>query len=73
MSIKDTGLPADVFIKPRNYDYYSLAIDPANSVIYAGDALDYQQNGLVYRFYPYGELIDSFQVGINPGAFCFKR
>ena len=73
MSITDTGLPANVFIKPRNYDYYSLALDPITSVIYAGDALDYQKNGLVYRFYPNGELIDSFQVGISPGAFCFKR
>ena len=73
MSITDEGLPADVFIKSRNYDYYSLGIDPVTSVIYAGDALDYQQNGLVYRFYPDGELIDSFSVGICPGAFCFKR
>jgi hypothetical protein len=73
LSIADPGLPTEAFIKPRNYDYYSLAIDPANSVIYAGDALDYQQNGLVYRFYPGGALIDSFRVGINPGFFCFKK
>lgn len=72
LCIEVAELPAETFIEPRNYDYYSLAVDPENSVIYAGDALDYQQNGLVYRFYPDGELIDSFRVGMNPGDFCFK-
>jgi YVTN family beta-propeller protein len=72
MSITDEELPADAFIKIRKSDFYCIAVDPNTSVIYAGDPLDYQQNGLVYRFSPNGELIDSLGVGINPGAFCFK-
>jgi YVTN family beta-propeller protein len=72
MSITDEELPADTFIKIRKSDFYCIAVDPNTSVIYAGDPLDYQQNGLVYRFSPNGELIDSLGVGINPGAFCFK-
>jgi hypothetical protein len=72
MSITDEELPADAFIKIRNNDFYCLAVDPETSVIYAGDPLDYQQNGLVYRFSSDGELIDSLEAGINPGAFCFK-
>jgi len=73
MSINDTELPSDPLIGMRNNDFYSIAIDQETSVIYAGDPLDYQQNGLLYRFTPDGELIDSFRVGINPGAFCFKN
>lgn len=73
MSINDTGLPSTPLIGMRHNDFYSIAIDKENSVIYAGDPLDYQQNGLLYRFTPDGELIDSFRVGINPGAFCFKN
>jgi DNA-binding beta-propeller fold protein YncE len=73
MSIADTELPEKAFIEKRNNDYYSIAVDPMTSVIYAGDPLDYMQNGLLYRFTPDGELIDSMRVGINPGAFCFKN
>jgi hypothetical protein len=72
MSVYDQQLPDEPYIRIRNEDFYSLAVDPGNSAIYAGDAIDYQQNGLVYRFRPDGELIDSFLVGINPGSFCFK-
>jgi DNA-binding beta-propeller fold protein YncE len=72
MSVTNKELPADAFIKNRNNDFYSIAVDPETSVIYAGDPIDYQQNGLVYRFSPDGELIDSLGTGINPGAFCFK-
>jgi hypothetical protein len=72
MSVTDTGLPADPFIKMRNNDFYSIAIDPETSIIYAGDPMDYLQNGHLYRFAPDGGLIDSMRVGINPGAFCFK-
>jgi Domain of unknown function (DUF5074) len=72
MSINDNKLPEEVFIENHNNDFYSIAVDPSTSVIYAGDPLDYLQNGLLYRFTPRGELIDSMRVGINPGAFCFK-
>ncbi len=73
MSIDDTGLPEEAFIENRNNGYYSIAVDPATSIIYAGDPLDYMQNGLLYRFTPEGQLLDSMRVGINPGAFCFKN
>jgi DNA-binding beta-propeller fold protein YncE len=73
MSIADTELPENAFIEMRHNDYYSIAVDPMTSVIYAGDPLDYIQNGLLYRFTSDGELIDSMRVGINPGAFCFKN
>jgi hypothetical protein len=72
MSVNDQNLPAKPYIGVRNENYYSLAVDPVTSMVYAGDAIDYQQSGLLYRFTPHGELIDSFMVGINPGFFCFK-
>ncbi|KPK86608.1 MAG: hypothetical protein AMS27_04680 [Bacteroides sp. SM23_62_1] len=72
MSVTDQKLPDKPSIVVRNENFYSLAVDPVTSIIYAGDAIDYQQNGLIYRFSPNGELIDSFRVGINPGSFCFK-
>lgn len=52
--------------------YYGLEVDPVTSDIYVADAVDYVQRGVVYRYRPNGSSIDSFRVGITPGAFCFK-
>lgn len=52
--------------------YYGLTVSPDNGDIYVADAVDYQQNGTVYRYSGRGELIDYFTVGVTPGAFCWK-
>jgi YVTN family beta-propeller protein len=53
--------------------YHGLAVDSVTSEIYVADAIDYVQRGVVYRFKPTGEPVDTFKVGIIPGAFCFKH
>ncbi len=52
--------------------YYGLGIDPTTSEIYVADAIDNVQQGVVYRFKPDGNPVDTFKVGIIPGEFCFK-
>ena len=76
MSVTNTHIPEQPFI---NSDYassyggfYSLGIDPVNSEIYVGDAINHSQNGIVYRYTQSGKLIDKFKVGISPGSFGFK-
>jgi DNA-binding beta-propeller fold protein YncE len=51
--------------------YYGLGIDPSSSEIYVADAIDYVQRGVVYCYLPGGIPVDTFKVGIAPGAFCF--
>ena len=47
-------------------------VNPVNGEVYVADAIDYQQQGMIYRYSPEGKLIDEFYVGIIPGAFCWK-
>jgi DNA-binding beta-propeller fold protein YncE len=67
----------EVFIKSESGEYlnggfYGLGVDPHRGEVYVADAKDNSQNGIIYRFHPSGQIIDSFPGGIVPGAFCFK-
>ncbi len=67
----------ELFIKSKytgkySGGYYGLDIDPYTSDVYVADAIDYVQQGVVYRYKANGTPIDTFKVGIIPGAFCFK-
>lgn len=72
MAVDAEQLPQTPLIENRGTIYYGLAVDSRNGDIYVADAVDYVQNGTVYRYSRNGELTDSFRVGITPGAFCFK-
>jgi DNA-binding beta-propeller fold protein YncE len=56
-----------------NGGFYALDVDPVSAEVYVADAIDFVQRGMVYRFTPDGEPVDTFQTGIGPGEFCFKR
>lgn len=53
--------------------FYGLGVDPYSSEVYVADAIDNVQSGVVYRYSPGGAAVDTFRVGIMPGAFCFKQ
>lgn len=72
MSVYDQELPENEIISEDNHNYYSLGIEPETSEIYVSDALNYNQNGIVYRYNSTGELVSSFEVGIIPGSFGFN-
>lgn len=72
MAVNSTQLPTNFFIPSLGKLFYAMIIDPVNSDLYVSDAVDYQKSGIIYRYNYKAELLDSFQVGINPGFFCFK-
>jgi len=73
MSVDDQQLPDSPIIDGSTKNYYSLGINPLQSDIYVSDALDYNQNGIVYRYTPAGKLVSEFQAGIIPGCFGFNN
>ena len=77
MSIDAEELPTEPFVASRVGTtcsiYYALGVAPDTEEVYVGDALDYQQRSVVYRYSPEGELLDSFTTGVITGDFCWKR
>lgn len=66
------ALPEEPFIRAQGTIYYSVGADPHNGDVYIGDAIDYQQQGVVYRFSAEGKGLDTLRVGIIPTGFCFR-
>lgn len=72
MAASSRRLPESPFIESSEHLFFSLGIDPGNGDLYLADAIDYQQNAIVYRYSRNGAPLDSFRVGINPGDFYFN-
>ena len=72
MSVLSGNLPQNPFISIETQNVYGLGINPHNGDIYFSDAINYSQNGVVYRFKSDATPVDTFKVGINPSGFCFK-
>lgn len=71
MSISDPALPTTPLVAGEGF-FYSLTVDPEREEIYCSDAIDYQQQGIIYRYSATGSLIDSFYGGIIPTEFCWN-
>lgn len=72
MSVDASALPDKPFVNSSETIYYALGVNPRTDDVYLGDAVDYQQQGAVYRFSPDGLCRDTLRVGVTPTAFCFK-
>lgn len=72
MGVDAKRLPVRPFLGSRKTKYYGLTLSPTDGEVYVADAIDYQQQGIIYRYSPSGLLLDQFYVGITPGAFCWK-
>lgn len=72
MAVTSQRLPDSPFIGSSENLYFSLGVDPVSGDLYLADAIDYQQNAMIYRYSRGGILLDSFRVGINPGDFYFN-
>jgi len=72
MAISENLIPGQPFIQEQGHRFYNIAVDPETSKIYASDAIDYQQNGLILRYKPDGTFVDFHHAGIIPGQMVFR-
>lgn len=72
MAVGADRVPVRPFLEHKNTKYYGLTVNPINGEVYVADAIDYQQQGVIYRYSAQGEKRDEFYVGIIPGGFCWK-
>lgn len=72
MNVNAEVLPEKPFLPAQGTIYYGLTVSPENGDVYIADAIDYVQQGKIYRYSSEGELLDEFYAGIIPGAFCWK-
>ncbi len=73
MSVTSHTLPEKSLIKSNGTYYYGLTVAPDSGDVYVADAIDYQQNGEIYRYSSAGTPLGHFSVGIIPGSFCWYK
>jgi YVTN family beta-propeller protein len=72
VGIFDQQLPGSPFIAAAGRSLYGLGVDPETGDLYVADAVDFQQEGIVYRYSATGVEIDNFKAGINPSGIFFN-
>ena len=66
--VNNTALPTTALI---NKSFYGLGVH--GDYIYGTDAVDFTQSGWTFRHTLDGSVVDSVQVGIGPGGYCFFK
>jgi hypothetical protein len=69
--ITATSFPSTPFFAAEGRIFYALGIDPDQETIFVGDAIDYQQKGLIYELEETGEIRKTHSSGVIPNGFIF--
>jgi YVTN family beta-propeller protein len=69
MSVNDAALPSSSFISGAGHAYYTIGLLPNTSNFFVGDAVDYVQRGVLYKFNGSGTQTDADTVGVIPNNF----
>lgn len=69
LDVEATSLPSVTYLPTAGRNWYGLGYDPYRHELWAGDALDYQRSGDVYRYDRQGNPVDQFKGGVIPAVF----
>jgi len=73
ISINDTVLPSEPFIRAINSNFYSLTVHTKLPRLIVCDAKNYVANGELRIYHLNRTLLDSKETGIIPRTVCFKQ
>jgi hypothetical protein len=73
MSIDGTSEPATPTISAGSNSFYGLSYNAEAEQVWLADAKDFNQKGQVLLFSRNGELVHSFDAGINPNGFLMEK
>ncbi|MBP7075606.1 MAG: YncE family protein [Bacteroidales bacterium] len=65
-------MPEQPFVEAGARNITAIACDAATGDFYMADAVDWMQQGIVYRYSRNAHPLDTFRVGINPVEIVFK-
>lgn len=71
MATSDGALPSNAYIPGSGHSFYTIGLMPNTSNFFAGDAVDYVQAGLLFRYDGSGAQTDVDTVGIIPNSFLW--
>jgi YVTN family beta-propeller protein len=72
MSINDLQIPINSFITKTTENFYSLGINPNNGEVLVGNAIDYVQRGIIYRYSQQGNKVGTFLASTVPVNYYFN-
>ncbi len=72
MHIDESSLPSEPLILGNGNNFRTLSTDPLSGDLFIADAVDFLSEGRVYRYKSDGNPVDTINVGIIPGGFCFN-
>lgn len=71
MATSDLALPVTSYIAGTGHSFYTIGLMPNTSNFFAGDAVDYVQSGLLFRYNAAGTQTDVDTVGVIPNSFMW--
>ena len=72
MNVSRGSLPVKAFIGSNGKYFYSMTVSPLNGDVFAADAIDFSQPGIIYRYSSEGDLIGHFEAGIIPTSYAWE-
>lgn len=71
MNASASNVPVSPVVGAKNRYLYSLTVSPLTNEIFVADAIDYSQNGVIYRYNEDGDLVGKFEAGIIPTSYTW--
>ena len=71
LEIGASAIPSSSLANAGSDGFYKMDVHPSSGAIFVSDAIDFAQNGKVYKYDNTGTRTATYDVGIVPGSYHF--